>query len=154
MTLKTLFLTAVVTLITITINCEVIFEEDRLLKEPVQSNYAVNVVVNTINKKQVQEVSRGTDKSKTFIATAYCQGNITSTGTTPIEGRTLAVDPKVIPYGTRVHITCDTYPEINGIYIAEDCGGAIKGNRLDIYINNYSRAMDFGVRRVKVSVLN
>ncbi len=55
-----------------------------------------------------------------------------------VEGRTIAVDPSVIPYGTQVII--------NGhIFTAEDCGGAIKGNRIDIYVSDHDRANALGV---------
>ena len=56
-------------------------------------------------------------------------GTATSTGATATEGRTIAVDPNVIPYGTEVLI--------NGhVYIAEDCGGAVKGNVIDIFVED------------------
>lgn len=73
-----------------------------------------------------------------FTLTAYCdcsecQGKWvgqTSTGATPTPGRTIAVDPTVIPYGTHVLI--------DGIeYVAEDCGGAIKGYRIDIFVGSH-----------------
>ena len=63
-------------------------------------------------------------------ATAYTGDTITSTGTTPKWG-TIAVDPKVIPYGTKVYI-----PEFGKTFIANDTGGAIKGNKIDIFMNN------------------
>ena len=46
-----------------------------------------------------------------------------------VEGQTIAVDPRVIPYGTKVIIG-------GHIFTAEDCGGAIQGNHIDIYVNN------------------
>ena len=56
-------------------------------------------------------------------------GNSTSTGAIATEGRTIAVDPNVIPYGSEVLI--------NGhVYIAEDCGGAVKGNVIDIFVED------------------
>ena len=56
-------------------------------------------------------------------------GSMTSTGVIAEEGRTIAVDPKLIPYGTEVMI--------NGqIYIAEDCGGAVKGKIIDIFVEH------------------
>jgi 3D (Asp-Asp-Asp) domain-containing protein len=83
-----------------------------------------------------------------YKITAYCPcskccgkwaNGITSTGVTATEGRTIAVDPSVIPYGSIV--------EINGNrYVAEDCGGAIKKNRIDIYFNSHEEALKWGVQ--------
>ena len=69
----------------------------------------------------------------------------TATGTVPTPNRTLAVDPAVIPYGTQVVI------EGMGTYVAEDCGGAIKGNKIDVYFNTHDEAVQFGVQRRYVS---
>lgn len=64
--------------------------------------------------------------------------NTTATGTTPEVGRTIAVDPAVIPLGSEI--------EIDGkSYIAEDTGGAIKGNRIDIFVANHETAHEKGV---------
>lgn len=82
-------------------------------------------------------------------ATAYCNDPITSTGVKPKPYHTLAVDPKVIPYGTRVYI-----PEFNKVFIAEDCGGAIKGNRIDIYMNSEYECRQWGVRNITIIILN
>ena len=69
---------------------------------------------------------------------AYASG-ITATGTTAAAGRTIAVDPSVIPLGSKV--------VINGHeYIAEDTGGGIKGNKLDIFFDSHREALNFGVR--------
>lgn len=53
-------------------------------------------------------------------------GSLTSTGVTAVEGKTIAVNPTVIPYGSIVLINGNEY-------IAEDCGGAIKGKKIDIF---------------------
>lgn len=93
-------------------------------------------------------------RTKTFEATAYTLEDgdgdgLTSTMVEPQEGRTIAVDPEVIPYGSRVIIDGHTY-------IAEDCGGAIKGNRLDIYMGSgpeaREKALKFGRREVEAIV--
>lgn len=55
------------------------------------------------------------------------------------EGYSIAVDPKVIPYRTEVLID-------GNVYKAQDCGGAIKGNRIDVYFNDHDRANKFGVQ--------
>lgn len=93
-----------------------------------------------------------------FKLTAYCRENyphicndgdatLTSTGTCPTPGKTIAVDPKVIPYGTEVIINDQTY-------VAEDCGGAIKRNRIDICFNTHAEALSFGVQYAEVFVKN
>lgn len=71
----------------------------------------------------------------------------TSTGVQPKEGRTIAVDPKIIPYGTIVYI------QDYGYFIAEDCGGAIKQNRIDIYTNSHEYAIQQGKKVANVWVL-
>ncbi len=86
-----------------------------------------------------------------FKLTAYCGGHCcngkwagkTSTGVKPIEGITIAVDPKIIPYGTEVYI--------NGqVYIAQDCGGLIKNKRIDVYFESHEEALEFGVKYADV----
>ena len=81
-------------------------------------------------------------------ATAYYGDTITSTGVKPIVGRTIAVDPKVIPYGTKVYI-----PQLNKVFIAEDCGSAIKGNRIDIFMNTYDECMNWGYKDITIIIL-
>ena len=88
------------------------------------------------------------------LATAYCgcvqccgkSDCITATGTRATEGRTIAADPRVIPYGT--HVLIDGHE-----YIVEDCGGAINGNRIDIYFESHADALQFGVQTVTVEIL-
>ena len=71
----------------------------------------------------------------------------TSTGTTPKEGRTIAVDPKVIPYGSIIYI------QDYGYFIAEDCGGDIKSNRIDIFTASHENAIQQGRMVANVWVL-
>lgn len=86
-----------------------------------------------------------------FFLTAYCActhcsdhwGKQTATGTVTIEGRTVAVDPEVIPYGTILII--------NGHeYVAEDCGGSVKGKHIDIYHEDHMEAKVFGEQYAEV----
>lgn len=85
-----------------------------------------------------------------FKITAYgadCQGctGYTYTGTVPAVDRTIAVDPDVIPLGSTVLI--------NGKeYIAEDTGGAIKGNIIDMYVGTEAESEIIGVRYAEVKV--
>ncbi len=65
---------------------------------------------------------------------------ITSTGQVAMQGLTVAVDPGVIPYGTPLLI-----PGV-GVRIAEDTGGAIIGNHIDVFYNSNQTALDFGVK--------
>lgn len=59
------------------------------------------------------------------------------------EGYSIAVDTDVIPYGTEVIINGNTYR-------ADDCGGAIKGNRIDVYFSEHEDAVNFGVQKAEV----
>lgn len=66
----------------------------------------------------------------------------------------IAVDPKVIPLGTRMYVTSpDGESWIYGTAVAEDTGGAIKGNRIDLYFNTQEECVNFGVRAAKVYIL-
>lgn len=71
---------------------------------------------------------------------------VTSTGTTVRRG-TVAVDPNVIPYGTRMYIMASDGSYIYGLAQAEDCGGAIRGDRMDLYMESYEACMAFGRRK-------
>lgn len=70
---------------------------------------------------------------------------ITSTGSRVHVG-TVAVDPRYIPYGTRMFIIASSGSYVYGISEAEDCGGAIKGDRVDLYLPTYEACMEFGRR--------
>lgn len=90
----------------------------------------------------------------TVNATAYCPcescsegyGRMTATGVYAEAGRTIAVDPTVIPYGSEVIINGHTY-------IAEDCGGAIKGNDVDIFFDTHEEVSEFGRQTLTAYVL-
>lgn len=93
-------------------------------------------------------------KTLTMTATAYCgcakccgkSDCITASGVKAEEGRTIAADLGVFPFGTKLRI--------NGVdYIVEDCGGGINGNRLDIFMGSHQSALAFGVQTVTVEVI-
>jgi 3D (Asp-Asp-Asp) domain-containing protein len=84
-----------------------------------------------------------------FHATAYCLKGRTATGEAVRQGF-VAADPKVLPLGTMVHIQAGRY---SGVYKVADTGGAIKGNRIDIYVPSYQEAKIFGRQKIKVKVL-
>ena len=84
----------------------------------------------------------GTHRLSFYCPCAVCNGRSdgkTKIGTKMAEGRTIAVDPRIIPLGSRVYI--DGY----GVFIAEDTGGAIKGNRIDVCVSSHSRAYEIGI---------
>ncbi len=89
-----------------------------------------------------------------FKTTGYCScykcskgwGKRTSTGTIARSNHTIAVDPRVIPYGTQVMI--------NGIiYTAEDKGSSVKGNHIDIYFDTHSQGIQHGCRMQEVFLI-
>ncbi len=93
------------------------------------------------------------EKLGKFVITAYCTCRIccgvysgknrTASGTVPTSNRTIAVDTSVIPFGTKV--------VINGqVYVAEDRGGAIKGNRIDMFFMTHKEALRWGRRTMDV----
>lgn len=95
------------------------------------------------------EVLTYTDTA-TIRATAYTHTDagcdfVTATGTTVHRG-TVAVDPRYIPYGTRMFIVSNDGSYVYGISVAEDCGGDIKGDRMDLYFPTYDECIQFGRR--------
>lgn len=90
-----------------------------------------------------------------FRITGYCScrhcsgswGRRTSSGTTATAQRTIAVDPRVIPMGSRLLI--------NGqIYTAEDTGGGVKGKHIDIYCDTHAQAKSLPFQNAQVFLLN
>lgn len=87
-----------------------------------------------------------------YTLTAYCpctrccgkSDGITATGTLAAEGRTIAVDPRVIPYGSHVLLI---WPDgTQRTYIAEDCGSGVTGSRVDVFFSDHETARVFGVQ--------
>jgi 3D (Asp-Asp-Asp) domain-containing protein len=78
-------------------------------------------------------------------------GHITATGAPVQEGVTIVVDPKIISLGSRVEVRFPNGTEHT--YVAQDTGGAIVGNRLDIFDPNPARCLQNGVQVVDVRIL-
>lgn len=84
--------------------------------------------------------------------TAYCPcsscskeyGRNTATGAIATEGVTVAVDPNIFPYGTEITIDGNTY-------IAQDCGGGVNGNHIDIFFDNHEDVKAYGVQYKEIT---
>lgn len=97
----------------------------------------------------IQSSNSGDVKRKmNVVATAYTGYSTTSTGQKPVWG-TIAVDPKIIPYGTKVYI-----PQFNKVFVANNTGGAIKGNKIDIFMNTKSECYNWGRKSIEIQILN
>lgn len=123
---------------------------------------------NALNKKEQKEqqqvvingVRVPAKYAGQFSISHYCscplctntpKGSRTATGHIPREGRTVAVDKNIIPLHSVIYV------EGLGTFVAEDVGGAVKGNHLDIYIDDHQRALNLGTLRgvtPKVYILN
>lgn len=128
-----------------------------ILRKVIEEKVAVQPVdrvvhVGTVKKKIT---SRGDvlrySAVKTFVATAYTHtGNPTKTGVMPKVGY-IAVDPRIIPLYKTVYIEFPKgWEHLNGYYKAMDTGGAIKGYRIDVFMDSESECINFGRRSVKV----
>lgn len=141
--------------------------EENVLQEPVEQVKVVGTGENAGAKRTKPLIGNGVivlpsgevltySKTAQFKATAYTQiddvTDTTATGTKVREG-VVAVDPKVIPYGTRMFVVTNDGEFIYGLSTAEDCGGGIKGNRLDLYFDTLAQCYQFGVRDCTVYFL-
>src|SRR3990167_2612231 len=105
-------------------------------------------------EKRLDAIEKKRETGKIFIATAYCNDRVCINVPRWRDGKTamgtiarigiVAVDPQVIPLGTKVYI------KGFGWFKAEDVGGKIKGNKIDIFLGNYEKAKKFGRREVLV----
>ena len=122
--------------------------------ETAEFNAAAVSITETAPKEEQHEAPAAEYNEITVTATAYCPckkccgktDGITATGTQATAGRTIAVDPSIIPYGTEVIINGNTY-------VAEDCGGAVKGKDIDIFFNTHEEALQFGRQTIVAAVV-
>ncbi len=137
--------------------------QDALIKELSQS-----IFLQGINAELFKY--RENNNKMDFIATVYdlsyeCCGKypshpeygITFSGARAIKGRTVAVDPEVIPLGSEIYIEfTEPYTGMNGWYKAEDIGSRVRGNVVDVFMGESASAEmeSFGRRKVKVQIKN
>ncbi|MBM7583877.1 3D (Asp-Asp-Asp) domain-containing protein [Bacillus pakistanensis] len=121
-----------------------LIEDDTFVKNDETKDTASN------QKSEVDKVIKEVNVTATAY-TAYCEGciGITKTGVdlrANPDAKVIAVDPDIIPLGSKVYV------EGFGYARAEDTGGAIKGNRIDIFIPTEEKALEYGVRDIKVQI--
>lgn len=125
-----------------------------VIKEPVDKIVQVQTKSIITSRGSYSRTSGTSGQSGVYKVTAYCScakccgktNGITASGTHATANRTVAA-PRTFAFGTKL--------VINGVtYTVEDRGGAIQGNRIDIYMNSHSEALKWGVRYVNVEVLN
>lgn len=85
-----------------------------------------------------------------YVATAYSRKGRGASGM-GVRSGTIAADPRILPFGTRVRLDAGQY---SGEYVVTDAGTAIKGNKIDVWIPSFKEACRFGRRNVKLSVLS
>lgn len=124
----------------------------KVIKEPV--NKIVQIQTKVTSRSSSRFSGTTTASSGRYKVTAYCAcvrccgktNGITASGTKATANRTIAA-PSTFAFGTKVVINGQTYT-------VEDRGGAIQGNRIDVYMNSHSEALAWGVRYLDVEVLN
>lgn len=142
---------------------------EKVVQQPVTRIVAVGTGTKTDEASKAPAIGNGIivtaegevltyNKKAKFNATAYTKtdagcDDYTATGTKVRIG-TVAVDPRVIPYGTRMFIMSNDGKYIYGIATAEDCGGAIKENRIDLYFDTTAECFQFGRRSCTVYFLD
>lgn len=143
-----------------------------LVSETLEREEVVSEPINQVKEKGSRDfivTSRGDTrytKAITMTATAYDLSyastgknpgdkyyGITASGTKVRPG-VVAVDPRVIPLGTKLYIKSLDGSKDYGFAVAEDKGGAIKGNRIDLYFETAEQVRQFGRRKVKVYILS
>jgi 3D (Asp-Asp-Asp) domain-containing protein len=91
-----------------------------------------------------------TPSGRSFVArlSAYAHGTRTASGT-PVRWGVVSVDPRVIPLGSKLMID-----GFDTVFVAEDTGGAVRGNHIDIYFPDRAEALRFGVQHRTVTILS
>jgi len=118
-------------------------QSSELIREPVDRIVQIGTAKMISRGGRTVRYSRAAE----MVSTAYTYtGNNTATGVPPKRG-VAAVDPSVIPLGTKLYV------EGYGYCTALDRGSAIKGNKIDVFMETRNEAYKWGVRRVKVYVL-
>ncbi|NLK01165.1 MAG: hypothetical protein GX318_08015 [Clostridia bacterium] len=90
-------------------------------------------------------------KATAYDACELCCGKtdgITKSGRLARVNHTIAVDPDIIPLGTKIFI-----PQLGHLYTAEDIGGKIKGKTIDVYMADHEQAINFGVKELTIYIL-
>lgn len=132
-----------------------VLETTEVLKSEITKDPVKEVV--EVGTKKGTVAPNGKDAKRVIVmqATAYdpTAGSKTAMGTRARVGA-VAVDPKVIPLGSKLYIESMDGFASYGYATAEDTGGAIKGNRIDLFYNSNAEANRFGRRNVKVYVLD
>lgn len=127
---------------------------EKIITEPVNKIVQVQKAVQTTSRSSVTPRTAAVPTNgTTYKITAYCScakccgksTGRTASGTQATAGRTVAA-PANFAFGTKLNIG-------GQIYTVEDRGGAIKGNKIDIYVNSHSAALQWGVRYLPVSVV-
>jgi len=123
----------------------------KVIKEPVDKIVQIQTKVTSRFSRSsgVTTATSGKYKVTAYCACIKCCGKtngITASGTMATANRTIAA-PSTFAFGTQVVINGQTYT-------VEDRGGAIQGNRIDVYMNSHSEALAWGVRYLDVEVLN
>ena len=119
-----------------------------MVKHPRNQVVEIGTMVPTFQlSSRSSSLASAVGKSLSVVATAYAAGGTTSTGHAAEPG-VIAVDPSVIPLGSRVYI-----PGL-GTYTAADTGSAIRGARIDICLATEAQAFGFGRRQVTVYIEN
>ena len=143
------------------------YQNDVEIEKTVISEKVVTEPVNKIVQVQKKATSRGSTTTRTSLPTtstnttggttykitAYCPCSkccgkttgMTASGTKATAGRTVAASSK-FAFGTKLNIG-------GHIYTVEDRGGAVKGNKIDIFVNTHAEALAWGVRYLTVSVV-